>query len=171
MLVPGWDEPLMFADCAVNVEPDAAQLAEIALATAASAGRLLTQSPRVALLSFSTGNSAAHPRVDKVVEALEIVRRQAPDVLAVGDIQADAALIPGIASRKFGGENPLGGPANVLVFPDLDAGNIAYKLVQRLAGATAIGPILQGFRRPLADLSRGADADEIIATTAVTLCL
>ncbi len=171
MLVPGWNEPLVFADCAVNVQPNSRELAEIALATAASAGRLLAQTPRIALLSFSTGNSAVHPRVDRVVEALNIVRRRAPDLLAGGDIQADAALVPAIASQKLGGASPLGGAANVLIFPDLDAGNIAYKLVQRLAGATAIGPILQGFRCPLADLSRGAEADEIIATTVVTLCL
>ena len=171
MLVPGWQEPLMFADCAVNVEPNAGELAEIALATAASAGRLLTRTPRVALLSLSTMGSAAHRRVDKVVEALQIVRRLAPDAAVDGELQADAALVPGIAKRKIAGESRLGGAANILIFPDLDAGNIGYKLVQRLAGATAIGPFLQGFRSPLADLSRGADADEIVATTAVTLCL
>ena len=150
MLVPGWDEPLMFADCAVNVEPSAEELAEIALATA---------------------GSAAHRRVDKVVAALDIVRRLSPEIVADGELQADAALVPGIANRKLAGGSRLGGAANVLVFPDLDAGNIAYKLVQQLAGATAIGPILQGFKCPLADLSRGAEADEIVATTAVTLCL
>ena len=171
MLVPGWEEPLMFADCAVNVAPSAEELAEIALATAASAGRLLTETPQVALLSFSTKGSAAHPSVDKVVAALEIARRLAPEVAVDGELQADAALVPAIARQKRVDESRFGGAANVLIFPDLDAGNIAYKLVQQLAGATVIGPILQGFRCPMADLSRGADTHEIIATTAVTLCL
>lgn len=149
----------VFADCAVNVEPDAEGLAAIATASAASANRLLGEA-RVALLSFSTGTSGAGHSVDKV--------RTAADATGfTGPVQADAALNPGIAAKKGLGE----GDANTLVFPNLDAGNIAYKLAQELAGAEALGPILQGFRKPVCDLSRGASVGDIVNATAITLAL
>ncbi|MCT4554946.1 MAG: phosphate acyltransferase [Pelagimonas sp.] len=150
---------MIFADCAVNVDPDAAALASIARASAASAKALLGRAD-VAMLSFSTGQSGAGDSVERVRATCEATG-------FLGPIQADAALNPVIASRKALGE----GSANVLVFPSLDAGNIAYKLCQELAGAQALGPILQGFRKPVCDLSRGATVDDIVASTAVALAL
>lgn len=171
MSVPGREQPLVFADCALNVAPDAGELAQIAVASAHSAQCLFGKPPRVALLSFSTHGSADHPLVGKVTEALEIARKLAPALAIDGELQADAALAPAIASAKIRHESKVAGAADVLVFPDLNAGNIGYKLVQQLAGAQAVGPILQGFARPVADLSRGASVDEVVVTTAVALAL
>ncbi len=175
MVVPQFEgeenRSFIFADCAVTIDPSADVLADIALASAASAAKLLSETPRVALLSFSTKGSAHHPEVEKVRCAVEIAKRKAPDLALDGELQADAALIARVAAKKVKTESAVAGKANVLVFPDLNTGNVAYKLTQYLAGARAIGPFLQGFAQPISDLSRGATVDDIVATTAISLAM
>jgi len=158
---------LLFADCAINPNPDAKQLAEIAVATAKTWKSLMDDEPKVAMLSFSTKGSAQNEMVDKVVEATKLLKQQAPELLADGELQADAALVPKVASSKAPGST-VAGQANILVFPDLNAGNIGYKLVQRLAKAEAVGPISQGLAAPINDLSRGCSVEDIVNVVAIT---
>ncbi|MFH1855936.1 MAG: phosphate acetyltransferase [Candidatus Omnitrophota bacterium] len=161
------DKVLIFADCAVAVSPDADALARLAVMSANNAAKLTGIKPKVAFLSFSTKGSAVSPETEKVKEAADIAKRIAPELLIDGELQADTALVPEVAKKKLG-ESPVAGDANVLIFPDLDAGNIAYKLTQYLAKAQAIGPIMQGFKKPVNDLSRGASVDDIVQVAAIT---
>jgi len=163
----GDDGILLFADCAVNPAPDAAMMAEIAVSTADTASDLLGMDPKVALLSFSSKGSAQHEAVDKVRQAFEIAKEMRPDLCIDGELQLDAAIVPDVAASKAKG-SPLEGKANVLVFPSLEAGNIAYKMVQRLAHADAFGPILQGMAAPINDLSRGCFVKDIVNLVAIT---
>ena len=163
----GADGILMFGDCAVNPNPTAEELAAIAISTAKTGTQLAGISPKVAMLSFSTKGSAKHEFVDKVVQATALVKQLAPDLMVDGELQADAALVEKVGQLKSPG-SPVAGKANVLIFPDLQAGNIGYKLVQRLAGAEAIGPIVQGLAAPVNDLSRGCSIDDIVSVVAIT---
>lgn len=167
LLAAPYHRPVVFADCGLVIEPNAEELAEIAIASSASFAALTGQTPKAAMLSFSTKGSARAPSVDRTNQALEIVRARAPDLAIDGELQFDAAFVPDVASRKAPG-SPIDGAANVFIFPNLDAGNIGYKIAQRLGGATALGPILQGLAKPANDLSRGCSADDVCQMIAVT---
>ncbi len=159
---------MVFADCALNPEPNAEQLADVAIASAATGKALVGFEPRVAMLSFSTKGSGKHPLVDKVIEATKIAKEKKPELLIDGELQADAALIPSIGERKAP-NSKIAGKANVLIFPDLHSGNIAYKLIERLAKAEAIGPISQGMKKPVNELSRGCSTEDIVNVVAITV--
>ncbi|MCU0239717.1 MAG: phosphate acetyltransferase [Pyrinomonadaceae bacterium] len=171
MVVPdkkfGENGAMIYSDCGVVIDPNATELAEIAIASADSCKALLNVEPKVAMLSFSTKGSAKHQLIDKVIEATKVVKARKPDLEIDGELQADAALIPSVGQSKAQGSS-VAGKANVLIFPDLNAGNIAYKLTERLTGGKAIGPILQGLDKPCNDLSRGCKAEDIVDAVAIT---
>ncbi len=162
---------MLFADCAINIDPDEEQLAEIAITTAKSAARLLNETPRLAMLSFSSHGSANHPDVTKIANVVERVRKAAPEIKIDGELQVDTALSKRVAETKLQDLGDVAGRANVMIFPDLNAGNIAYKMVQYCGGAQATGPVLQGFAKPVCDLSRGATVDDIVAASVVTMAM
>jgi phosphate acetyltransferase len=164
----GHEGNMIFADCAIMPVPTPEELAEIAITSAASCRRFLDVEPMVALLSFSTKGSASHPVIDKVKEALAIIKQRRPDIKVDGELQVDAALIPSVASQKAPGSE-VAGRANVLIFPNLEAGNIGYKITQRLGGAKAYGPLLQGFAKPVSDLSRGCTVEDVVNAAVFTL--
>ncbi len=170
---PAGDSTVIFADCGVNPDPDAEMLVDIAIATAQTYKALMNKTPRVAFLSFSTCGSACHPTLEKITKARSLMEKRVADldmdVIFDGELQADAAIVPQVASQKCP-ESPVEGKANVLIFPDLNSGNICYKMIQRLAGASAYGPILQGLAKPINDLSRGCFADDIVGVAAITVC-
>jgi len=170
MIVPGWKNPFTYADCAVVPDPDPEQLASIAIASAKTHEKLTGEEPVVAMLSYSTKGSACHPMVDKVIEAVTIVKERAPSLKVDGELQLDAAIISQIGQKKAP-ESLVAGKANVLIFPDLNAGNIGYKLTQRMAGADAVGPIIQGLRKPANDLSRGCSVEDIVNVAAICCLL
>lgn len=165
----GDDGVMLYADCGLVIEPSASELADIAASSAVTYRQLVGFDPRIAMLSFSTKGSASHPMADKVVEATRLAHERHPDLHLDGELQGDAALIPWVAERKAP-DSPVAGKANVLIFPDLGAGNIAYKLTERIGKATALGPILQGVARPVNDLSRGCSASDIVKMVAITAC-
>ncbi len=164
----GVDGAMLFADCAIVPNPNAVQLAEIAISTADNCKKFLEVEPKVAMLSFSTKGSANHPDVDKVKEAIEYIKSRRPDIVVDGEMQADAAIVESVGQKKAPG-SPVAGKANVLIFPDLDAGNIGYKLTQRIGNVAAIGPVLQGLNKPCNDLSRGCSYQDIVDTGVLTV--
>lgn len=174
MLIPdksfGENGVLMYSDAGVVPDPTPAQLCDIAKSTAHTFTKLVGAEPKIALLSFSTKGSASHPMVDKMTDALKIIKADAPELNVDGELQADAAIIPSVAEKKIKGDKSLvAGQANILIFPDLNCGNISYKLTERLAKASAFGPLLQGLAKPINDLSRGCSADDIVNVTAITI--
>jgi len=167
MVMPD-DTSYIYSDCGLNPAPDAKQLADIAITSAQTTVDLLGKEPRIAMLSFSTKGSAKHESIDKVIEATEIVKKARPDLIIDGELQVDAALVPEVQKLKAPG-SPVEGKANILIFPDLNAGNIAYKLTQRLANAIALGPVCQGLDKPVNDLSRGCTAEDVVSVAAITV--